>query len=544
MRAAGLVVLVAVGCGTSDPPAVDDATADAAVDADVDAPIDVPADTPADAPADAPADTPTETPPPFPHAPAVNAMLDGATLRPLYPSKGAAPYVAFRREPDGVTALREDGTALWTQKTVAGALFGGFDVDGDGVPDLGVAARRPAGETCGSTAVQITWIEVHSGATGARLASTPEAKDLCWTFGTTTYPTQQWTDLGVLFGDATRTIALAPYYAKIGQFAAWSGAAFAYQEFDYPSTAAFDAYTAARTNAYGTGKHTTDPHVANGLILPVKGEERLVFFTSSRVVQYALEARSATQLRVDHPFLTAGRTDLVGRDYGLVARDPGDGGFLALVSGTSIWSVYADMVAGKMETDPWGQIERHVTVYDPATDALEDRFFSYAHDGGDAKKYEGRVAYPDHPFLRRSTGRSRLIYSVYEGGHWFVHVSVPGGTADAFTVRGSVVWDVRDLDGDGVDEIVLSPVELPGDPDVPGYYFPRWKTQLAHLAADEKSLVVGKAFDGVPELVPFFRDARRTTSFSALYPACTVSVGGKPKLVLRPSGGGRALVDP
>lgn len=79
-----------------------------------------------------------------------------------------------------------------------------------------------------------------------------------------------------------------------------------------------------------------------------------MFFTSSRVVQYGLEGRSVGQLRVDHPFLTAGRTDLVGRDYGLVARDPGDEGLLALVSGTSIYSVYADMVSGKMEFDPVG----------------------------------------------------------------------------------------------------------------------------------------------------------------------------------------------
>jgi hypothetical protein len=202
------------------------------------------------------------------------------------------------------------------------------------------------------------------------------------------------------------------------------------------------------------------------------------------------------------------------------------------------------MVSRKMEFDPWGQIERHVTVYDPSTDALDDRFYSYAHDGGDAKKYEGRVAYPDHPFLRRTTGRSRLVYSVYEGGHWFVHVSVPGATADAWKLRGALVWDVRDLDGDGVDEVILSPVELPTDPDVPGYYFPKWQTQIAHLSADEKSFVVGKAFDGIPELVPFFRDTRRTTSFSALYPVATVSVAGKPKLVLRKADASRALVDP
>lgn len=86
--------------------------------------------------------------------------------------------------------------------------------------------------------MQNTWLYVHAGATGALLAGTPKSKDLCWTFGTTVYPTQQWTDLGVLFGDETKTVALSPYYAKIAQFATWSGTAFTYQELDYPSTAA------------------------------------------------------------------------------------------------------------------------------------------------------------------------------------------------------------------------------------------------------------------------------------------------------------------
>lgn len=478
----------------------------------------------------------------FVHAPNVNAMRDGTSLLPLYPS--GSTWIAFRRGTDSVTALREDGTVLYTAKVREGSLFGGFDADGDGVTDFGVAARESAGETCGTTAMQQTWLELHSGATGALLAATSKTKDLCWTFGTTTYPTSQWTDLGVLFGEGSKTLALSPYYAKVAQLATWSGSAFGYEELDYPSTSAFDLYTAAKTNAYGTGKHTTDPHVANGLIMKVGAEPRLVFFTSSRVVQYALEPRSLGQLRVDHPFLTANRTDLVGRDYGLVARDPGDEGLLVLLSGTSAYTLFADAVSGKMESDPWGQIERHVTVYDPAKDALDDRFYSYAHDGGDAYKYEGRVVYPDQPFLRRA-GRSRLIYDVYAGGHWWVHVSQPGSTADAWTQRGMFVWDVRDHDGDGVDEIVYSPVEDPTDPDVSGYYFPKWRTVLAHLSADEKSLVTLKTFEGaIPELIPFFRAPKRTTSFSALYPVLTVSDAGKPTLVLRKPDGARSYVAP
>jgi len=530
--------LFAVGCSSSE-------TSETPSGSDADAISDVRDETLGDASGDG---NEAEVAPTFVHAPGANAMIarDG-TLWPIYEVKRASgsEWIAFARSGTSLTVLREDGTTLYTTTVGDGELFGGFDLDADGFPDFGITRREDIGEICGTTKMANTWLEIFVGATGKSLASLPKAKDLCWTFGTTIYPTTQWSSLDLLFGESTKTVALSPYYAKIAQYATWSGTSFSYDEFDYPSTTAFDAYTAAKTNVYGTGKHTDNPHVANGLILSVSGESRLLFFTSARVVQYAIGPRSLTQLRVDHPFITAGRTDLVGRDYGLVARDPGADSVVVLVSGTSVWTVFADMVSGKMESDPWGQIERHLTVYDAATDALDDRFFSYAHDGGDANKYEGRVAYADHPFLRASSGRSRIAYNVYAGGHWWLHVSTPGKTTDAWTQRGVILWDVRDLDGDGVDELVLSQVEAPTDPDVPGYYFPKWQTMLAHLSADGTKLTTIKTFDAaIPQLMGTFREPRRTTSFGALYPALTVSDKGRPKLVLRKSDGTRQLVDP
>jgi hypothetical protein len=63
--------------------------------------------------------------------------------------------------------------------------------------------------------------------------------------------------------------------------------------------------------------------VANGLLLRVAGEQRHAVFTSSRFVEYAVAPLLPSQIRVDVPYLTANRTDLAGRDYGLVAPDPG-----------------------------------------------------------------------------------------------------------------------------------------------------------------------------------------------------------------------------
>ena len=58
---------------------------------------------------------------------------------------------------------------------------------------------------------------------------------------------------------------------------------------------------------------------ANGLIV----DDRVVFFTSARVVAYSLSALSSDQLLDDTPFLSGGRTDIAGRNYGLVLHDGG-----------------------------------------------------------------------------------------------------------------------------------------------------------------------------------------------------------------------------
>ena len=175
---------------------------------------------------------------------------------------------------------------------------------------------------------------------------------------------------------------------------------------------------------------------ANGLIITPTGDNRTVsprtiFFTSSRVVQYALDDFNPKQLLADFPFLTDNRTDIVGRDYGLVAQDPAAPDLVAAVfgertinlffrwcfrftsyltisnpramklqraacgvAGTSVATVLQDVlykretcnVSGTLGnewsdcTDAWGGIERHVTLYNTASNVLVDKFFSLAHD--------------------------------------------------------------------------------------------------------------------------------------------------------------------
>ncbi|MBI2893910.1 MAG: hypothetical protein HYY06_10185 [Deltaproteobacteria bacterium] len=518
--------LVVAGCtcgGETTVPAVDASAADTGPDAPEDAAIDAAA---------------PDSGPDAGVAPIGNAMLMGdGTVVPLYPVSdpgSPAQAIGFVAAGGSVRALDEDGELLWETATEPGVLFGGFDFDADGWPDAAIGASEPTGELCGEDEVLDTWIDFIQGRTGAVHSPIEPLESICWSFPGTTYPTHQWGSLGVLFGPDTPTLAVVPYYAETGWFFDLGDGGFASTtHFLYPSTAAYDAaYTADQPDAHGAPHSYVEySHVANGMILSVGGESRLVFFTSARVVQYAVAPFGAGQLLHDTPFLagcsgaTIGqcRTDLVGRNYGRIARDPSYPDHLVLVAGTSADTVFDDMRSGTMASDPWGQIERHVVLYDLTTAAVIDRFLSYAHDGGDAYQYEGRLVYPETPIVPSPMGSpSRIAFNLYEGGHWNLHVTAPGSVEDDVVIRDIFLWDIRDLDLDGEAEWLLSPSRDPEDPDVPGYYFVKWRTLLSRWDEAATSLAtVRQIDDAIPYLQATFRLPDRTTSRSYLYPALT-----------------------
>jgi len=479
-----------------------------------------------------------------------NALIrtDGSVV-PLYPVGDPAAgtrAVGFVSSSGSVLVLDEDGKELAKLDVGGGSLFGGFDFDADGWPDLGLARSKDTGQLCGSTAMLDTWVDVVSTKSGKQAALTAAAPAVCWTFGSTTYPTTQWSVLAPLFGAGGSELALSAYYASTGSFAAWSAGAFqVLGAFQYPSTASFDStYANDQPNAWGGPQSfLANSHVANGMLVTVAGQRRLVFFTSGRVVQYAVGQQGPSQLLFDTPYVTGDRTDLAGRNYGLVSPDPGQPTHLVLVSGTGAHSVYDDMVSASMTSDPWGQIERHVSRYDLVTGKVSDRFFSYAHDNNDGNKYEGRVAYPQNPMVRVAGGASRLAFNVYEGGHWMLHLTTPGALADAKVWKDLFLWDIADLDRDGVDEWVVTPSRDPGEPDVPGYYYVKWRTQIAHFDATKTDLEVAATHEGViPYLLPTFRQPARTTSMGYLYPALVARTAQGLELCTRSSGGKVASV--
>ncbi len=485
-----------------------------------------------------------------PLPPGVNAMISAqSALLPLYPVDDRShEAVAYRRQGGELDALGPDGELLWTATIGEGALAGGFDFDADGWPDLAIARHDTTGPPCGQKTKGSSWLSFFHGVDGAHAADTETQSDICWTFGDITYPTTQWTAGGVLFGADSPAMMLTPTYAATSSLATWSGDGLSVDTLHYPSVPAYDAtYTQDKLNPWNTGtSFVANSHIANGIVLGGEGEERAVFWTSGRAVQYAFAPLSAAQLLADSPYISAGRTDMAGRNYGLVARDPGAPERLFLLAGTNASTVYADMLSGQISSDPWGQIERHVSIYNADDNTIADVFYSYAHDANDGHQYQGRVVYPDSPFVRRGDLEpSRVAYNVYREGHWFLHISAPDSLADALVIRGLMLWDIRDLDGDGVDEWVISPVELPGDPDVPGYYFPRWITSLYRWDEATTALDLLETYEGaVPELVAAFRRPDRSTSMSYLYPAPVVALECAPKLVLRDPRGQRILITP
>ena len=458
------------------------------------------------------------------HAAVGNVIkLTSGIYLPAYPVRGSSTTsaIGFGLWTGLLTAYDQAGTLLWSVSTSATTWGGGFDFDVDGWPDVVVMISADTSELCGTQAVKTSTLHFYSGRTGASYIPLAPLKDKCWTFpGTPSYATPQYAPLSVLWGDETPRLLVSPYYATVSTFLTFANGFTIASQLYYPSTSEYDlAYTADRPNAWATGtSYIANSHIANGLITRIGAAIRAVFFTSGRVVQYRIGAFSPVQLAADLPYLTAGRTDLAGRNYGLVAVDPGDPSKIVLLAGTSNYSLCSDMRTATLSEDPWGGIERHVSIYNTATNTVDDRFYSYAHDGGDAHQYEGRLSYPANPFVKRN-GPSRIAYNVYENGHWNLHVSRPGSTADQLSLKDVFLWDIADVDNDGVDDWVISPVRYPNEPDVPGYYFTKWVTSLYHW--DDANLTLNlfqTHSDVIPYLQPHFTKANKTSSNGWLAP--------------------------
>jgi hypothetical protein len=486
-------------------------------------------------------------------------VIGSSTVLPLYPVTGDPNVtgVAYQLSGGNLTAYNQSGAQLWSVATSGAGLFGGFDFDGDGWPDAGVVITTATSQLCGTEVMNDTSLTYFSGKTGTTYTPTSPTLDKCWSFpGFAPYTTAQWSDQSSLFGTGTNDIFVSPQYATTGWYFGFSGGSFTTDgALYYPSTSSYDAeYPAAQPNAWGTGtKYVANSHVANGLFTTVSGQTRLIFWTSGRVVQYKLSALSTDQLVSDKPYITNNDTSLAGRNYGLASVDPNDPSDIALITGTATYSVWNDLRNGTLGTDGCGGIERHVSLYNASTNAVSDRFYATAPEAAgsscsqnpsQATNYSNYVVFPPNPWVKVGAGQaSRLAYNVYgTDGQWHLHITQPGSLTDKYVLADVFLWDIRDVNGDGTEDWVISPTG-----NVSGSYFPQRTTNLYTWNESTQVLNETQSYSGVvPWLAASFRAAgtSNTSVFPWLFPALYTYQGGVRKLVMMNSSNAVTLVNP
>lgn len=464
--------------------------------------------------------------------PTVNSIFLPAagTIVPLYTGRSGQ-KITYTYWNSILTAYNEKGVVRWSKTIDSGdnsALSGGFDFNNDGIIDALIASCTFTGTTWGTNIsptgaprdnrVCNTKLTFVSGNNGTTYVPMNPLQDKLWTFATDAYPTRQYVSASVLFGENTSKISVQPQYATAGTFLDFNQTFFSPGAYYYPSSSSFDYYS-KRVMQYPAQSWTDYSHVANGLIFKDnQGQDRLLFFTSGRVVQYSVGQLSQNQLLADHPYLPdPNRTYVAGRNYGVLARDPGDNDLFVLISGTGNYTLFLDFINNTMakgegsHTDIYGGIERHITLYNYQSNTLNSHFYSYAHDPNNTNQYyyENRIAYPTNPFIRTTYGASRYAYNEYKLGHWYVHITKPGSITDLYVLKDMYLWDIKKIDSYMRDVLVMSPMRYQGEPDVPGYYYPKWHTSFYYWNESNLSLVM---LDSIQGAIPYLSSTFRTGS--------------------------------
>ena len=239
----------------------------------------------------------------------------------------------------------------------------------------------------------------------------------------------------------------------------------------------------------------------------------------------------------DRPYISGNRTDTVGRHYGQIEVDRNQKSNLSLVSGASSQSYYNDLITGTQTAEPWGSIAFHITLYNIANNTIGDYFRSYAHDAGDTHRYIGRVVYAGTNYLETESSKPKSIiwneYSTNVG--WAVRYFRTGtfNTNDIVNIPNHFLWDIRDIDGDGVDEVITSPTKV-------GQYLGDYKTILYNWDEATQSLKLKTEIpDAIPYLVGTLRGSvpYRTSSATRSFPVLTTRDDNGLHLILRSRAG-------
>lgn len=447
------------------------------------------------------------------------------------------------------------GRSIWATPVIADrpphlVAVGDFDGDGvtDGIFQILTTPTKPI--ACGASVARTTSLIFVSGATGAVSSPIGSLQDICWSgFGVTApYATHQWA-LGTAYigpmtsGDVNDVVAF-PYYATSGTVlrdssSAWSTVGVGdVMQLTYPSTPEFDrVYDAANPKPCsvpiaGGPCYRPSSHVANGVFLDSNGRGLFVL-TSTRAVVYGPDMLPHSDLT----WVSGGRTDNQGRNYGLLQRVPGRPGEFVLIGGCDVIVTQYSMLAGK----PFGGLcglHRHYewfAVKDGIIVAHASRYYSFTATDGE---WEGRIEYPMHASSSFAGAPGTIVFNLYRNGQWRVVVMTDPSRPD--TTReypGWYAWDLVDLPGGAVRMLATRAPAGGGDASK---LLP-WEFDV--LQWDGVGLVSLQHTDGfIPALIAHAPTAALHTSDDVPYATFTTPESGGYGLLVEDRSGNRSEV--
>jgi hypothetical protein len=210
-----------------------------------------------------------------------------------------------------------------------------------------------------------------------------------------------------------------------------------------------------------------------------------------------------------------------------VQIDPAYPQNIALIGGTNSLTFFWDNINGVKKSDPYGGLHRRFLLHNTFQLTYEDRFFSQTDASHQSSQYNGRIIYPSNVYLKIKDGNpSRVFYNVYEKEKWNLHVSIPNGTKDERVLENQFIWDVRDIDGDHVEEIIVSPT----NPQKP--YFVQNLTSVYHWDENRLELDLIKKVKGIPNLSSRFPNVSTRDSRGYLTPVQIIVREGKSHIAM------------
>jgi hypothetical protein len=419
---------------------------------------------------------------------------------------------------------------------------------------------------------------------------------LCWT------RLARWSGFQPLFGPG-KELVFQPYYSDYGWFMRYNDSTGQFEaSLFFQPYAAYLPPAPGYNSTYPSpprGQASSSPlrsPLMNGLITKVGGLDRLVTFTGGLDTNNpapASQGPRASQFRLDLPMgttpvpgqLVAENTRdfgcqvwgapphngtctqadgyYLGRVYGQTIDDPGSDR-VALITGADAKSVYDDLRANRYppstpdgdplntanRSDEYGGNERRIAVYNASTNTASNRYYSGAHNASFARgqRYFGRVLYPANSIVEQGPqSPSRYAYNVYSDLYttpftsmqWVLHVTQPGVANDEKIYRDRFLWDIRDIDQDGIDEWITSPVTTSGPA---GHrYLPDKRLEIFTWNESIEDLVLERTLnDCYPYLQAHDRLPTVSSAKESMWPVLSEMTANGPKMLVwckNPQGG-------